>query len=455
MNVRSAAPAVAGMWPSLPRNGLSARFSRRSLARRLAVRRDGLGRLGLAVVLWWRSSAARRGSIAGRLGSMFAALAATCRSSMCRLATGAMGMLFPMLGLPVFALHSRSGRWSAAMVVGLRRATMVFADRGGVRSVARWCEPGDSRGAFDNDFAWRWTPTPEDRGWRSRRHADGAARRQPGSGTAPATCRSLPAPRTRPRRRLARCNDEGCLAARPHAGSLNASLDWPGFRGRDRDGVVRGVRIATDWSASPPKELWRRPIGPGWSSFAVHGDVFYTQEQRGDEEIVAAIASAPARRCGSIATGRGSGSRTAAPVRAARRRCTTAASTRFGATGILNVLDEATGGVIWSRNAGTDSDTKIPDWGFSASPLLIDDLVIVAAAGKLVAYDCETGAPRWVGPDGGPATARRTSSPFTACRRSSCSTPRAPPACRRRTAHGCGMSPSPRAAWPRRSCSRR
>jgi outer membrane protein assembly factor BamB len=57
--------------------------------------------------------------------------------------------------------------------------------------------------------------------------------------------------------------------------------------------------------------------------------------------------------------------------------------------------------VIWSRNAGTDSDTKIPDWGFSASPLLIDDLVIVAVAGKLVAYDHETGAPRWVGPDGG------------------------------------------------------
>jgi pimeloyl-ACP methyl ester carboxylesterase len=48
------------------------------------------------------------------------------------------------------------------------------------------------------------------------------------------------------------------------------------------------VRIDTDWTTSPPALLWRRPIGPGWSSFAVRDDRFYTQEQRGDNEIVAA-----------------------------------------------------------------------------------------------------------------------------------------------------------------------
>jgi outer membrane protein assembly factor BamB len=65
------------------------------------------------------------------------------------------------------------------------------------------------------------------------------------------------------------------------------------------------------------------------------------------------------------------------------------------------VLDEATGRVIWTRHVGADSNTKLPDWGFSASPLLIDDMVIIAAAGKLVAYDMPSGKPRWVGPDGG------------------------------------------------------
>ena len=37
-------------------------------------------------------------------------------------------------------------------------------------------------------------------------------------------------------------------------------------------------------------------------------------------------------------------------------------------------------------------------WGFSGSPLVIGDIVVVAAEGKLAAYDSATGQPRWSGP---------------------------------------------------------
>jgi hypothetical protein len=43
----------------------------------------------------------------------------------------------------------------------------------------------------------------------------------------------------------------------------------------------------------------------------------------------------------------------------------------------------------------------IPDWGFSSSPLVVDDLVIVAVSGKLVAYDRGSGTPRWISAWGG------------------------------------------------------
>jgi hypothetical protein len=44
---------------------------------------------------------------------------------------------------------------------------------------------------------------------------------------------------------------------------------------------------------------------------------------------------------------------------------------------------------------------KLPDWGFSSSPLVLDDLVVVALAGQLVGYDRASGEPRWLGPKGG------------------------------------------------------
>jgi outer membrane protein assembly factor BamB len=73
----------------------------------------------------------------------------------------------------------------------------------------------------------------------------------------------------------------------------------------------------------------------------------------------------------------------------------------LGATGVVNALDAQSGVVIWSRNAGTDTHKKIPAWGFAASPLVIDDTVVVAAAGMLAAYDRATGHPKWIGPAAG------------------------------------------------------
>jgi outer membrane protein assembly factor BamB len=159
--------------------------------------------------------------------------------------------------------------------------------------------------------------------------------------------------------------------------------------------VIRGVRIDTDWTTSPPKELWRRSVGPGWSSFAVRGDLIYTQEQRGEQELVSAYrlsTGQPVWRHSDSTrfyeSNGGPGPRGTPTVH--RDRVYT-----LGATGRANALDADTGAVIWSRNAKDDTGAALPGWGFTGSPLVVDDLVIVPASGRLAAYEIATGKLRW------------------------------------------------------------
>jgi outer membrane protein assembly factor BamB len=350
---------------------------------------------GFALVVWWLffSRAAwvdRLGAVALMIASMAASRPLLDQS----LATGAMGMMYLMLAMPglclAFVIALLATRHSSPafrrVVVGVAIVIAAF----GWMTV----KTGGFTGTFDNDLSWRWTPTPEERLLAQRDDTPPV----PATPAPAATIVAAEAPTApTPESRVTAAAVEAVVAAP----AINAALDWPGFRGAERDGVVRGVRIATDWSASPPKERWRRPIGPGWSSFSVHGDVFFTQEQRGPDEIIAAYrvsTGAPVWKHRDAArfweSNGGPGPRGTPTLSNGRVYA-------IGATGILNVLDEATGRVIWSRNAATDTKTKLPDWGFSSSPLLIDDLVIVAVAGKLAAYDMATGAQRWTGPDGG------------------------------------------------------
>jgi outer membrane protein assembly factor BamB len=175
--------------------------------------------------------------------------------------------------------------------------------------------------------------------------------------------------------------------------------DWPGFRGPNRDGTLRGVRIATDWDVTPPQLVWRRRIGPAWSSVVIVGERLFTQEQRGEQEAVVCLDAATgdtlwshldAARHQDVQGGAGP---RATPAFAEGRIFA------LGATGLLNCLDAGTGDCKWSRDIAADAETKIPMWGFSSSPLVVGNSVVVFAGGDgektLLAYRADTGVPVW------------------------------------------------------------
>jgi outer membrane protein assembly factor BamB len=318
---------------------------------------------GLVVMVWWGFfSRAPRIERWGAIVLMIVALAATSRLTHESIATAGMGVLFYIYAIVVLCLAFVA--WAVAsrhLSDRSRRATMVATI---LLACGAWTlVRTDGVSTTGSQFAWRWSKTSEERLLAKSESA---------------TTAGLSAPMT-----------------------MVAEAEWPGFRGPDQNGIIHGVQIATDWAASPPLELWRRPIGPGWSSFAVRGDLLYTQEQRGEDEIVA---------CYSATTGepvwrhRDATRFWEANAGAGPRATPTLSNGRvytFGATGIVNVLEASNGALVWSRDVSTDTAVEVPYWGFSSSPAVVDDVVIVAASGKLVAYDLDTGDPRWFGPDGG------------------------------------------------------
>ena len=349
----------------------------------------------LAVVLWWAFfSRARWSERLGTIVLMIGGLAATWY-----LRHESMGAAWffayavPMLCLALVAGAAASRR----LPDGPRRATLaatILLACGVWTLVRTEGITGDHALKFD----WRWTKSPEER---LLAQAPAEVPKEPIAARAGDEPAAVPKAST-----VAKTSPAAPLVAtRPEPPAMSERgfprVEWSGFRGPERDGTSRGIRIETNWSASPPVELWRRPIGPGWSSFAVRGDLIYTQEQRGEDEVVAcynATTGAP------VWTHRDAARFFESNGGAGPRGTPTLSDGRvyaFGATGIVNALDAASGAVVWSRNAASDTGAQVPTWAFSSSPLVVGDVVIVAVGGQLVAYDLATGHPRWVGPKGG------------------------------------------------------
>ncbi|MGD8377826.1 MAG: PQQ-like beta-propeller repeat protein [Acidobacteriota bacterium] len=319
----------------------------------------------LLVVVWWvffsRVPWLERG---GAILLAVVAIAVTPRLLHESVAGAGMGMTYYFYAIP--SVTVALVLWAVAsrhLPAGLRRPSLVTVL---LVACCGWTLLRIDGVTFEGaDWAWRWSPTAEERL---------LAR----AGEAPATPVKAPA-------------------------ELEGEAEWPGFRGPGRDSVVPGVRIDTDWAASPPRELWRRRIGPGWSSFAVQGDRIYTQEQRGEEEMVSCYAAMTGEPVWSHSDGvrfweanAGAGPRGTPFLHGGRVYA-------LGATGVLNALDAGDGSVVWSRDAAADTGAEVPYWGFAGSPLVVGDVVLVAASGTLAAYDVEAGELRWSGPKGGSA----------------------------------------------------
>lgn len=199
--------------------------------------------------------------------------------------------------------------------------------------------------------------------------------------------------------------------------------DWPQWRGPRRDGTWEGKTFVADWTPEQAEVRWKKPIGGGYGGISVVGDKLYVMdhqptkqgldEETDPEKQASEKKNAEKKEVERVLCYRASDGELlwedAYPVGYGKldygngpRSTPTIAEGRvytFGALGHARCLDAESGRLIWEKDPQQDFQVELPTWGLAASPLLVDDLVILHPGGKegrcFVALDRETGKERW------------------------------------------------------------
>lgn len=180
-----------------------------------------------------------------------------------------------------------------------------------------------------------------------------------------------------------------------------AQAQWTQWGGPGRNFASDAKGLASQWPESGPKKIWSRELGEGYTSILADGGKLYTMYRKGDDEIVVSLDAAtgktlwehkynaPVPKGMDPQFGRGPNS---TPVLHAGRLYT------LGVSGVLHCLDLANGSLVWMHDLSKEFSTATPNFGYSSSPLVYNDTLIVAAGGTgtgLMAFKLSDGSLLW------------------------------------------------------------
>ena len=170
------------------------------------------------------------------------------------------------------------------------------------------------------------------------------------------------------------------VAGSAEAASFQGGRDWPQWRGIRRDGVSPEAGLVRSWPEGGPTEIWRRAIGTGYSGIVVSSGHVYTLDQGGDESLLA-LSAVDGREIWRLSLGNGfSNGQGDGP----RGTPVTDGELVFAVSGrgALVAADRRTGRQVWKHDLPREFGSSSPTWGFSTSPLVEGELVLVEPGGQ-------------------------------------------------------------------------
>src|SRR3989442_5550207 len=188
----------------------------------------------------------------------------------------------------------------------------------------------------------------------------------------------------------------------------SASLDYPQWRGQNRDGSASGLSMPKSW----PDKLtlkWKVDVGEGYATPIVIGNRVFTHTRRDASEVMTALDASTGRilwqtdypapyKMNPATRNHGQGPKST-PLYYDGRLFT------LGVSGIVSAFDASTGKLLWQKPAPPVD----PLYGTAMSPVADRGAVIFHVGGHnqgaLTAFDANTGAVKWSWSGDGPAYA--------------------------------------------------
>jgi glucose dehydrogenase len=192
--------------------------------------------------------------------------------------------------------------------------------------------------------------------------------------------------------------------------AASSTSDWPQWLGPNRNGISIETGLLKSWPPTGPKILWRIPLGEGFSGVSISQGRAYTLFSQGNDEFVVCLDAASGKelwraRSGSIFKDmNGNGPRSTPTVH-------NEVVYALGAHGNLFALQTTDGKRLWSHDLKKEFKTSGPsrDGGFSTSPLIEGNLLLVEAGGgdgnAFIAFNHQNGNVVWKAESDGPAFA--------------------------------------------------
>lgn len=186
--------------------------------------------------------------------------------------------------------------------------------------------------------------------------------------------------------------------ATPLAAADEAVAQWPQFRGPAHDGIATAERLVSEFPAAGPPILWVRELGQGYSGFAVAAGRAYTQTQSLYEQSLVCLDVETGKTIWSYSYGwpYDGGGLYPGP----RSTPTISGGNVYFASpqGVVGCVTAKSGELVWSVDVLQQFGGHGAEFGYSASPLVVDGLVILPVGGasaSVVALDADNGQTVW------------------------------------------------------------